>query len=646
MFEFIRTHQRLMQFLLLLFIVPSFALVGIQSYSGFGDKENIIAKVAGQSITQQEWDSAQREQMARYQRMLGERFDSQLFDTPEVKRNLLEGLIVQRVLLAETNKKHLSIADTSLQQNILDNPSLANADGKFDYERYKSSLAAQGMTPTTYEAKLREDLILRQLNGAIQSTAFVPQTVLARLSDVLAQEREVQELTLKATDYASQVNISDAALQAYYKNNNVNFEVPEQIKAEYVVLNADAIAAQFNVTDQEVKTYYDQNLARYTPEEQRRARHILISVKKDAPATEKAVAKSKAQALLSQVRKNPADFAKLAKENSQDPGSAEQGGDLGFFGKGMMVPSFQDAVYKLKKDAISDLVESDFGIHIIQLTDIKPATAKPLDAVKTEVVEEIKKQKTAKKYTELAEIFTNTVYEQADSLKPVADKLQLKIELADHLTRQGNATAAPNAIFNNKKLLKALFSDEAIKNKRNTEAIEVSPNTLVAARIVEYKPTTKQPFEQVKSTVRDQLIQMEGSSLAQKAGVAKLAALKANTANTADTSGFSAAKMVGRSKAADLNDLALSAVMAADVSKLPAYVGVSIPSKGYSLYRINKIAQPTIEKARKEQEEEQMRTAYAQQDMLSYIDFLKQKAKVKILKPVSSITVTTISQDD
>ncbi len=646
MFEFIRTHQRLMQFLLLLFIVPSFALVGVQSYSGFGDKENVIAKVAGQSITQQEWDNAQREQMARYQQILGERFDPQLFDTPEVKRNLLDSLIVQRALLAETNKKHLSIADASLQQNILDNPSLANADGKFDYERYKSLLAAQGMTPTTYETKLREELILRQLNGAIQSTAFIPQTVLARLSDVLGQEREVQELTLKAADYASQVNVSEAALLAYYKKNDVNFEVPEQIKAEYVVLNTDVIATQLAVTDQEVKAYYDQNLARYTSEEQRRARHILINVKKDAPATEKAAAKSKAQALLLQVRKNPADFAKLAKENSQDPGSAEHGGDLGFFGKGMMVPSFQDAVYKLKKDEISDLVESDFGIHIIQLTDVKPATAKPLDAIKSEVVEEIKKQKTAKKYAELAEIFTNTVYEQADSLKPVADKLHLKIEVANHLTRQGDANAAPNATFNNKKLLKALFSDDVIKNKRNTEAIEVAPNTLVAARIVEYKPTTKQAFEQVKSIVRDQLIQIEGGNIAQKAGLAKLAAFKANTANTADTNGFSVPKMVGRGKPADLNDAALAAVMAADVSKLPAYVGVIIPSKGYSLYRINKVTQSTIEKARKEQEEEQIRTTYAQQDMLSYIDFLKQKAKVKILKPVSSVTVMTSSQND
>ena len=625
-----------MQFALLLFIFPSFAFFGLEGYTSFREGDNAVAKVAGYSITQQELDAAQREQMERFRQMFGSQFDPKMLDTPEAKQNILESLIAQRAMMAEAARNNLSVSDQVLQQTILATPGMTGAGGKFDVERYKSVLAAQGMTPAMYEARLRQELALQQVNAAVQDTAFAPKTVANRLSDVNDQEREVQELLFKASDFVSKVNVTDEMLKAYYEKNGSQFEIPERIKAEYVVLNSDAVASQISVSDADIKSYYDQNAKRYGEEEQRRASHILIKVDNGASAADKSAAKEKADKLLAQLRKNPADFARLAKENSQDPGSAERGGDLDFFGKGMMVPSFEEVAFKLKQGEISDVVQSDFGFHIIQLTAIKPGSTKSLEEVKGQIAADIKKQLAAKKFTEMAEQFSNIVYEQSDSLKPVADKLNLKIETASGLTRAPNPALAPNAPANQPKFLTALYSDDAVKNKRNTEALEVAPSTLIAGRVIEYVPVTRRPFEEVQSVVRDRVTQSEAAKLARKAGEEKLAAAK-----TGDTSGFSAPKTISRVKSQGLPSEALVAVMKADTSKLPAYVGVDIAAQGYAIYRINKVAQPAnVDTARRQTEQQQIAGALAQQETFAYLETLKKKAKAEIVKPVAQAADT------
>jgi peptidyl-prolyl cis-trans isomerase D len=629
MFEFIRTHRRLMQFALLLLIIPSFAFFGLEGYKNLSDNGNAVAKVGDQKITQQELDAAHREQIERFRQMFGPQFDPKMLDTPEARQGVLDNLIAQRAIAAEAARNRLAVSDQALQQTILAIPGLTTPDGKFDSENYKALLAMQGLTPTTYEARLRRDLATQQLNSAVQASAFSPKTVAGRLSDLNDQQRDVQEMLFKAADYVAKVNVTDDMLKAYYDKNTALFEVPEQAKAEYVVLDNAALADQISVTDADVKSYYDQNAKRYSVEEQRRASHILIAVKKDAPAADKAAAKAKADALLAQLRKSPGEFAKLAKENSQDPGSAERGGDLDYFGKGMMVKPFEDAAYKLKQGEISDVVESDFGYHIIQVTGVKPATVQPLEEVKAEIAGEIRKQLAAKKFTELAETFTNTVYEQSESLKPVADKLKLKIETGSNLTRTPNPAAAPNAPYNNAKFLQALFADEAVKNKRNTEAVEAGPNTLISGRVVEYKPATKRPFDEVKGIIRERVVQAEALNLAKKDGEAKLAELKAKPDAAA---GFGGTKQVSRVNSQAVGGPATAAVMKADVSKLPAHVGVELPGQGYGVYRISKISQPkTVDAARRQAEEQQIANALAQQEMYVYVEALKKKAKAQIL---------------
>lgn len=633
MFDFIRTHQRLMQFLLLLFIFPSFAFFGLEGYSRLTD-DNGVAKVAGQTITKEEWDAAHRQQLERMRQVYGNQFDSKIFDSPQARRAILDNLIAQRALGAEVVASKLVVPDQVLQQSILQIPGLTKADGKFDNEQYRVLLAAQGMTPKSYEAGLRREMAVQQLNAAIQTTAFAPKTVAENLSALNDQERTVQMLNFKPDSYAAQVKVSDEMLKDYYDKNTARFEIPEQADIEYVVLDAAAVAAQSAVTDDDIKAYYEQNKKLYATEEQRRASHILIAVKKDASAADQAAAKSKAESLVAQLRKNPGEFAKLAKANSQDPGSAENGGDLGYFGKGAMVKPFEDAAFSLKQGEISDPVQSDFGYHIIEVTGIKPAAVKPLESVKAEIGSEIKKQIAAKKYSEMADQFNNLVYENGDSLKAVSDKLKLKIQTATGVTRTPNPAAGPLP-YNNAKFLTALFTDDVIKAKHNTEAVQTAPNTLVAGRVTSYKPVSKRPFDEVKADVQKAVLAQQEQLLAVKAGQERLAQLQAKD----DAAGFSDAKVVSRVKADGWTQEAFNAVMKADTAKLPAYVGAETPGMGYQIYRISKVEQPkTVDAARRQAEREQITSALSQQEALSYLDYLREKAKTKLLKGAAAVS--------
>jgi peptidyl-prolyl cis-trans isomerase D len=419
-------------------------------------------------------------------------------------------------------------------------------------------------------------------------------------------------------------------VKAFYDKNAQLFQVPAQAKAEYVVFNQDAVDKQVNVADAEIADFYNKNKARFSTGEKRTASHILITTKRDAKPAEVAAARAKAEGVLAEVRKNPNDFAKIAKAQSQDPGSAELGGDLGTVEKGAFVKPVEDAIYAQKEGEIGNLVQSEFGFHIIKVTSVKPATQKSLDEVKPEIAAELKKQKAAKRFAELAPQLGDTLYEQSDSLKPAADKLGLQVQTVDNLTATPNPSlgAAP---FNNEKFLKALFSDDVIKNKHNTEPVEVAPNTLVAGRVVEFKPASKRPLAEVEPMIRQRVTLEEETRLARQAGEAKLAAVKAS----GDAAGFGAEKVVSRTKEPEINRAAAIAVLKADVSKLPAYVGVEIPGQGYGVYRINKVAQAAQpDPARRKQEAEQISRAVAEQEFFNYVEALKHKAKAKItVKP-------------
>lgn len=634
MFEFIRTHQRLMQFLLLLLILPSFAFFGIEGYMRMVAPDDAVAKVGGVPISQAELDNAQRENLQRMQQLFGNNFDPRTLETPAMKQQALDELVGQRAIDWEVARANLGVTDDKLRATIMGIPA-AQVDGQFSKERYEQLLAAQGLTQLGFDARLRRDLAHRLVTSVMQDSAIVSKTVVARVAAIVLQQREVAEQVFKPADFASQVKVTDEMRKAYYDSHPAEFEIPQQLRIEYLVLTNEQAAKQVTVTPEQLAEYYEQNRKRYETPEQRRASHILIAVGKDAAQADKDKARAKAEEVLAKAKAAPNDFAKLAKQYSQDTGSAEKGGDLDFNSKGAMVGPVDDAIFKMRPNEIAGPVQSEFGYHVLRLTAIKPAVGKKLDEVKGEIEGEIVKQLAARKFAELAEQFTNLVYDNADSLKPAADKLKLTIETAEGVTRAATA-AKPWA---NPKVLAALFSDDALKNKRNTEAIEIAPNTLVSARVVEDKPATKKSLDEVKDQVTARVVATESDKLAKAAGAARLAALKGGTA---DAAGFGAVKTVGRGKADGLPPEAIDLVFKADGAKLPSYTGGPLSSGGYGVYRVSKVVQadaPNL--ANRANIGENLARQVGELEFVGYLESIKARAKVQVLKPVSGANAVT-----
>lgn len=638
MFDFVRNHQRLMMGIIGLIILPSFILVGVSAYQSGGFSDT-IATVGDQKISQGAFDEALRAEIDRARDQLGDQFDQAMFETPEARQRVLDRLVNQAAVRAEIDRNHIGIGDSTLKSYI--HEQLGDPSGTADItEQYRAAAAAQGLTTAGLDRELRTQLALSQLVGAVQDTAFAPQAVASRISDLREQEREVQEMMFPASKYAAQAKVTDAMVKAFYDKNQELFKVPERARIEYVVFDASAVASQVSVTDAEIAKYYQDNQKRFSTGEQRRAAHILINAPQDAAKAEKDAARARAQALLEQLRKNPASFAELAKANSQDPGSAEQGGDLGVVEKGLFVKPVEDAIFALKQGEISGVVESEYGYHIITVPELKAATVRPLEEVKAQIATDLQQSKMSARFSQMAEEFSDLVYEQADSLKPAADKLKLEVRTADNISRTPNPMLG-NEPYNNPKFLKALFAKESLQKKENTDAIEVAPQTLVAGRVVEYKAAAVRPLAEVEPMIRARVQQEEELRLAKAEGEAKLAALRAS----GDTTGFGAAQIVSRTAQPAIAVEAALAVLKADVSKLPAYVGVDVPGVGYGIYRINKVRQSAPDVERRKQELQQVGGVLAQQETFDYVEALKQKAKVKVKRPVTALAAQPATAD-
>jgi peptidyl-prolyl cis-trans isomerase D len=618
MFDAVRNNKRIVQVFLALITLP-FAFFGVDSYMRNGDSGSDVATIGDVKITQQQFQQSLREQQDRLRTQLGAQFDPKMLENPEARKAILDDLINQRLLLIEAGKKQMFASNDAIRQAI-GGIDAFKVDGKFSSERYEAALRAQGMTPAGFEAQLRQDLTLQQLAGAIGQSGVVSRSVADRVLALQTEKRDVLEYRLALDSYLGKVKLADDAAKKFYDENAKQFETPEQAKAEYLVLSMESIASQLAVTEAEVKAWYEGHKDRYQQPEERRASHILIATEKLG----KDKAKAKAEELLKEIRSNPAAFADLAKKNSDDPGSASKGGDLGFFGRGAMVKAFEDTTQNLKEGEISGVVESDFGFHIIKLTGIHAAKEKPLAEVRADIEAELKKAAGSRKFAEAAEAFSNMVYEQSDSLKPVADKFKLTIQKSDWLGRQANPA---NGTLGNEKLLAALFSDEAVKNKRNTEAVEIATNTLVAARIADYKPKALQPFDGVKASIETLLKHKEAQVLASKDGEARLDALKKGE----DKLTWGAAKSISRMDARLLPPPAAQSVFRMETGKLPSYTGVELPGAGYALYKLTKVeAGEKLDDARKQGMMKQLGNMVAQEEVQLYLAALRGRYKVEI----------------
>jgi peptidyl-prolyl cis-trans isomerase D len=619
MFDAVRNNKRIVQVFLALITLP-FAFFGVDSYVRNAGSEGDVATIGDVKVTQQQFQQALRDQQERLRGQMGGQVDPKLLDNPEARKAILNDLVDQRLLMIEARKQNLSASDAAIRAAIgaID---VFKVDGKFSTERYESALSAQGMSPAGFEAQLRQDLTLQQLAGGLGQSGLVARTVSDRVMALQMERREVVEFRLALDAYLDKVKLADGAAQKFYDENGAQFDVPEQARAEYVVLSMATIGAELAIPEAEAKAWYDGHKERFQQPEERRASHILIAA---ADKAEKPKAKARAEQLLAEIQKAPAVFADLAKKNSQDPGSAAKGGDLGFFGRGMMVKPFEDAAYGLKDGEISGVIESDFGFHIIKLTGIHAAKEKPFAEVKVEIEDELKKAGASRKFAEAAEAFSNMVYEQSDSLKPVAEKFKLTVSQSDWLGRKAVGANGPLA---NEKLLAALFSEDVVKNKRNTEAVETATNTLVAARILEHKPSARQPFEAVKGSIETLLKRQEAQAMARKDGEARLEALKKGE----DKLGWGAAKTVSRLDPRLIPQAAIAPVFKLDVTKLPGYTGVEMPSAGYALFKLTKVdAGEKLDEQRRQAMLGQLGKLAIQEEVQTYLTALRSRYKVEI----------------
>ncbi len=629
MFDFIRKHTKVTMALLFLLIVPSFILFGLDGYNKSRDQGAVVAKVDGKDIIQSDWDRAHQREVEKL-RVSMPSLDPKLLDSPEARYASLERLVRDRVIAAAADKFKLSTSDQRLARELQQTPEIASLkrpDGSLDMERYRLLLANQGMSPEMFEANVRADLSNRQVMTGVGASGFTSNSVADTALNAYFEKREIQVARFNAADFAAKLTPTDADLEQFYKANEKLFQAPEQASIEYVLLDLDTVKKGMTVNEADLKTYYDQNAQRLSGTEERRASHILIASPKTAPAADREKAKAKAQELLAQVKKASDTFADVARKNSQDPGSAPNGGDLDFFARGSMVKPFEDAAFAMKKGDVSDVVESEFGYHVIKLTDIKAPKQRSFDEMKPELEAELKKQQAQKKFSETAEAFTNGVYEQSDSLKPVADRLKLEIKSAAKVARQPEVGAA--GVLANPKFLSALFAPDAIEKKRNTEAIEVAPSQLVSGRIVQYTPARTQPFAEVKDVVRQRWLAQRGAEEARKEGISKLAAWKAAPASA---SALSAPVVVSREQTQKLPNSVIDAALRADPAALPAFAGVDLGAPGYAIIKVEKVVprDAPVEAAAKQQ-----RNQYAQwwtsAENLAYYNGLKERFKTEIL---------------
>ncbi len=624
MFDFVHENKRLVQIILALIILP-FALWGVSSYDRSGNAADVVATVNGTKISQKEFENALRQQQDRMRQQLGANFDASMLENPQMKRAVLDNLVSQHLLVERAKSAGLTVPDEQVAQAIAGIEAF-QVDGKFDKKRYEAVLANQNLSPLTFEASVHDDLLGQQMQDAYVQDGFAANSVVDKVIRLNEQQRVVSVSPISFQSFMSQAKMDDAAVKNYYEQKSNEFQAHEQAKVEYVKFSADDLLARVKVSDEDAHKYYDEHVNEFGTPEERRAAHILIAVKGSAPQAEQDMAKAKAEQLLQQVRQDPAKFADLARKYSQDPGSAANGGDLGYFGRGAMVKPFDAAAFSLKVGEVSGLVKSDFGFHIIKLLSIKPSRVLPFDEARQGIVNKLRQQKADDMFAELAEKFSNTVYEQSDTLKPAAELVGAKVEQSGWLVK-GAAGGEPWTA----KMLQAIFNDEVVKNKRNTAAIEVVPNTLVAARILEYKPAALRPLNEVHEQIRQKLLSQQAQELAVKQGNSLLEKLQGGSNLKLS---WGTAQSVTRAKHGSLDMGLVRKIFQANADKFPQYIGTELAQSGYMLVRIDAVKEgDAIDDAKRARYAQQLRQLTGEEMFRAYLADANQHAAIKVNLP-------------
>ena len=473
-----------------------FALWGIQEYLGVGS-EPAIASVDGQDITEQELDNRFRQFRQDLRERLGDAYRPEMFDDEQLRKEVLEDMIDNSVVLQASLDMGLRAGDLLVREMILQQESFQR-DGVFDREAYERAVRLQGETTSGFEERIRRYLVSNQLSIAVSNSSFVTDHELQEAIRLVLQKREIAYFVVPMAEFVSEEPVSEDEMMTYYEANRAQFKSPEQVKLDYIKLDSQNIGAQLEEpTEEELAAYYENQKAGKSKAERRRVSHILIAVE-DMDKDDEALAKiNEIQAKI----KAGESFEELAKTESQDPGSAVEGGDLGYFEKGIMDPAFERAAFALESDGeVSQPIRSDFGYHLIKLTGIEGVTLKPLEEVRDEMMQELRRSKAENIFFEYAERLSDRAFESPDSLEPAAEALGIKVQSTGWLTRNSQ-----QELFAYVKVRNAAFSEDVLGQGNNSELIELDNEEAVVIRIREHQEASTLPFEDVKLRIEDRL---------------------------------------------------------------------------------------------------------------------------------------------
>ncbi len=492
-------------------IVVLFAFTGFDAILGSTSNSNNAAKVNGEEITLDALAEAKNLQRRQLLQQFGKDFDASLIDDALLSEAALKGLISRKLLVQAADQSGFAFSSALIDQFILLAPEF-QVDGKFNADRFDQVIRQMGYTRLQFRHMIEQEMRTGQLRAGIAATAFVTEQEAQAFADLERQTRDFATLTIKPA--LDKVTVTDEDAKTYYSENASEFLTPEQVVVEYIELDKKAFFDQVTVDDAALQEMYQAEIANLA--EQRHAAHILFEVSGDVTDAQ---AKEAAQNAIERINAGE-DFAAVAKEMSDDIGSAEQGGDLGFAAQGVYEPAFEDALYALEKEQVSVPVRTDYGWHVIKLLDVQAADIPTFASLKDKLSQDLKTQQVEQRFVEAVRDLESAAYESADLQQP-ASELGLEIKVSEPFGREGL-----EGLFANRQVLQAAFSTEVLEEGANSTAIELDPETTVVLRVKEHKRPEPIEFAEVSTQIREQLIAKRAIEHARSQGEALLSSLQ------------------------------------------------------------------------------------------------------------------------
>jgi peptidyl-prolyl cis-trans isomerase D len=640
MLQKIRAHtQGWLAWALVIVLGIVFVLWGISGELISNPGEKAVAKVAGTDITAADLQTvyerlAQQNQMA--QIMAGLQMPN--LNEEMIRKQALDSLIMERVLTHAAIQEGFMVTPDQVNSILIQLPQF-QVNGKFAPTVYERIIRQMNFTPQSFRNTVQNEMLITQTQSSVRDSVFLLPYQLDEAIELVNQTRDIQYVVFKADTFAHEVNLTPEDLEAYYNGHQSEFMTEETVKLSYVTLDKNALAAKIrqteHPTDAQLHEAYESEITRFSSPELRHAKHILIAVKPDATPADREAAKAKAQSVVDQLKAG-ASFAELAKKDSADPGSAEKGGDLGAFGRGEMVPEFEEAVFKGKPGDLVGPVKTDFGYHVILIGKIQPSVAKSFEEVKTVLAKEWFEEKIVDQYEKEVNDLDQMAFENADSLDKVAQSFSLPINT---LTLQADPDKN-TGLGKHPEVQKAAFSEDVLYSRKNSEVIRTSPDAVIVLRVLEHQTPALKPFESVKADLHVAMKERQGILLARQKANSIIDAFNqgANLDELAKQQGFTLKTVKNLGRQPNNPELPLQVVQAAfsmpQTGPRPAVTGAELPAQGTALVAVDAIhlgkIDPQFAQTMKAEFSESLHQFKGVRDFNFYVFAAKEKAKVEM----------------